>query len=165
MRKMVFIAAILVFLCLSGAVAQVHEPPLPANLEIKTPGADVSPRLAQLSGIWEGSWDYKPGGTPGGGLSLLPMDVTGRGLKIAIIEIKPPRVMAIYSFGGSTDKPGKWFRVRDASISGDTIFLKWGKPGEKRTVTLSPSGNPNVANAIMKFEHSSRVLNATLRKK
>jgi hypothetical protein len=165
MRKTFVFVAILVFLCLSLAVAQVHEPPLPSNLEIKPPAAGVSPRLAQLSGIWEGSWDYEPGGTPGGGMMLFPLDVTGWGLKIAILEINPPRVNAIYSFGGSTDKPGKSFRVRDASVSGDTIVLRWGKPGKKRTLTLSPSDNPNVANATMKFEHGAKVLKATLRKK
>lgn len=164
MRKPIVIAAILVFLCLSMAVAQVQEPPLPANLKIRPPAAGVSPQLAQLSGIWEGSWDYKAAGGPGGFMMVLPMDVTGRGLKIAIMEIKPPRVGAIYSYGGSTDKPGKWFRVRNASVSGDNIVLQWGKPGEKRTVNLRPS-SPTTANATLELEGSGKVLNATLRKK
>ncbi|MEJ2070369.1 MAG: hypothetical protein P8X65_06035 [Syntrophobacterales bacterium] len=164
MRKPIIIAAILVFLCLSLAVAQVHEPPLPANLKIRPPAAGVSPRLSQLSGVWEGSWDFKfpPGG---GGQKLFPMDITGRGLKIAIVAINPPRVKAIYSYGGSTDKPGKWFRVRNASVSGDNIVLTWGKPGEKRTLTLRPSGTPTTANATLELESTAKVLKATLRKK
>jgi hypothetical protein len=163
-KKPVVVAAILVFLCLSVAMAQVHEPPLPSQLQIKPPGAGVSPRLAQLSGIWEGSWDYEPRG-PGGGQALFPMDVTGRGLKIAIAGINPPRVKAIYSYGGSADQPGKWFRVRNASVSGDNIILKWGKPGEQRTVTLSPSGSPTTANATLQLEGTAKILRATLQKK
>lgn len=165
MRKPIIIATILIFLCLSLAVAQVQEPPLPTNLKIRPPAAGVSPRLAQLSGVWEGSWDYEPGGTPGGGMMVFPMDVTGWGLKIAIVAINPPRVKAIYSYGGSGDKPGKWFRVRNASVAGDNIVLIWGKPGEKRTLTLSPSGSPTTAKASMELEGKARVLKATLRKK
>jgi len=115
MRKPIIMATIPLFLCLSLAVAQGQEPPLPANLKIRPPAAGVSPRLAQLSGVWEGSWDYEPGGGPGGGLMVFPMDITGRGLKIAIMAINPPRVRAIYSYGGSADQPGKYFRVRNAS--------------------------------------------------
>ena len=165
MRKPIVIAAILVFLCLSMAVAQVHEPPLPANLKITPPAGGVSPQLARLSGVWEGSWDYETGTGPGGGMMVFPMDITGRGVKIAIVDIKPPRVKAIYSFGGSTDKPGKWFRVRNASVSGDNIILKWGKPGEQRTVTLRPSASPTTANATLELEGAAKVLKATLQKK
>jgi len=155
----------LVFFCFSGTLAQAQEPPLPGNLRIQPPGPGVSPQLAQLSGIWEGMWDYTPAGGPGGGMKLMQMDITGRGLKIAIIAIKPPRVRAIYSYGGSGTKPGKFFMVRNASVAGDTIILKWGKPGEKRTVTLRATGNPQVADAQMEAEGVARVLKATLRKK
>lgn len=165
MIKPVLLTGILVFLCISVAIAQVHEPPLPPNLQIRPPAAGVSPRLAQLSGVWEGSWDYEPGGTPGGGHTLFPMDVTGWGLKIAIVAINPPRVKAIYSYGGSSDQPGKWFRVRSASVSGDNIVLTWGKSGEKRTVTLSPSSSPTTANATLELGGKAKVLKATLRKK
>jgi hypothetical protein len=163
-RKPGIIAATLVLLCFSMAAAQGNEPSLPPNLKIIPPGAGVSPRLAQLSGIWEGAWEYRaPAG--GGRLKLFPMDVVGRGLKIAIIAINPPNVEAIYSTGGSERMPGKFFRVRDASVSGDDIVLKWGPPGEEKTLTLRPSGSPGVAQATLKFEHVARVLQATLRKK
>ncbi len=165
MGKPVLISGILVFLCISVALAQVNEPPLPANLQIRPPAAGVSPQLAQLSGVWEGSWDYDTGGGPGGGMSVFPIDITGWGLKIAIAAINPPRVKAIYSYGGSTNQPGKWFRVRNASISGDSIILKWGKPGEQRILTLRPSGSPTTANATLQLEGTAKVLKATLRKK
>jgi hypothetical protein len=74
-------------------------------------------------------------------------------------------LVAIYSLGGSPGTPGKWFRVRDASVSGDSIILKWGKPGRKKTVTLRPSGNPGVAHATLQAETVAHVLNASLRKK
>jgi hypothetical protein len=168
MRRPVIIAVVLVLLCLSVAVAQVNEPPLPPNLKIMPPGAGVSPHLAQLSGIWEGAWEYRaPAG--GGRLKLFTMDTAvdamGRGLKIAIIAINPPNVEAIYATGGSESMPGKFFRVRDASVSGDDIILKWGQPGKNKTLTLHPSGNPGVAHATLKFEHSAHVLHVTLRKK
>jgi len=164
MTNLVVIIGVLVFWGLSVAVAQVTDPPLPANLKIIPPGAGVSPRLAQLSGIWEGSWNYEA--PPGGGLrKLFPMDMMGRGVRIAIVEITPPKVEAIYSLGGSPDRPGRWFGVRDASVSGDSIILKWGKPGRKKTVTLRPSGNPGVAHGTLQTETVAHVLKASLRKK
>jgi hypothetical protein len=164
MRRPVIIAGILVLLCLSVAVAQVNEPPLPPNLKITPQGAGVSPRLAQLSGIWEGAWEFRaPAG--GGRLKLFSMDAVGRGVKIAIVAINPPNVEAIYATGGPDKMPGKSFRVGDASVSGDDIVLKFGQPGKERTVTLRSSGNPGVAHATLKFENVSQVLHATLRKK
>lgn len=164
MRKPFIIAVVLVFLCFSVAVAQVNEPPLPPNLKITPPGAGVSSRLAQLSGIWEGAWEYRaPAG--GGRLKLFSMDAVGRGFKIAIIAISPPNVEAIYSMGGAGNNPPKWFRVREASVTGDDIVLKWGQPGKMKTLTLRPSGNPGKAHATLKFEHVAEVLHATVRKK
>jgi hypothetical protein len=165
MRKIVLLAGLALLLGISLAVAQIHDPPLPPNLPIKPPPAGVSSRLAQLSGVWEGTWDIQTAGGPGGGQQLFPMDVTGRSMKIAILGINPPRVKAIYSYGGSTDQPGKWFLVRNASVSGDSIILKWGKPGEKRTLTLRPSGSPTTANATLELEKSGQVLQASLQKK
>jgi hypothetical protein len=165
MGKPLFIAVTLVFVCLAVAVAQVNEPPLPPDLKIIPPGAGVSPRLGQLSGIWEGTWDYKapPGG--GGRLRLFPMDLMGRGVKIAIVEIKPPKVQAVYAFSGSPQKPGNWFRIKDASISGDSIVLSWGQPGRRKTVTLNPSGTSGEARASLQAETVTHVLNAVLKKK
>jgi hypothetical protein len=164
MRRPVTIAGLLVLFSLSVAAAQVNEPPLPPNLKIVPPGAGVSPQLAQLSGIWEGAWEYRaPAG--GGQRMLFPMDAVGRGLKVAIVAINPPKVEAIYATGGSASMPGKFFRVRDASVSGDNIVLKWGPPGKNRTLTLRPSGNLGVAHATLKFEHVAQVLHATLRKR
>jgi hypothetical protein len=163
-RKSMVIAGILVFLCLFAALAQGDEPPLPPNLKITPPGAGVSPRLAQLSGIWEGAWEFRaPAG--GGRLKLFSMDAVGREVRIAIIGINPPNVEAIYATGGSESMPAKFFKVRDGSVSGDDIVLKWGQPGKNKTLTLRPSGNPGVAHATMKFEHVAQVLHATLRKK
>ncbi len=164
MRRAAIFTGMVVFLFISMAAAQIHEPPLPPNLPIKPPAAGVSSRLAQLSGVWEGTWDLQTAGGPGGGQQLFPMDVTGRSMKIAILGINPPRVKAIYSYGGSTDQPGKWFRVRNASVSGDSIILRWGKPGETRTLNLQPSGSPTTANANLELERSGQVLKATLRK-
>jgi hypothetical protein len=164
MRNAIILAGILVFLCLSVAAAQVNEPPLPPNLKIMPPGAGVSPRLAQLSGIWSGAWEYR-GPAGGGRLKLFAMDAVGRGVKIAIIAINPPNVEAIYATGGSESMPGKFFRVREASVAGDDIVLKWGPPGKNKTLTLRPSGHPGVAQATLKFEHVAQVLHATLRKK
>jgi len=93
------------------------------------------------------------------------MDITGRGLKIAIVAINPPRVAAIYSYGGSSGQPGKFFRVRNASVAGDSIILKWGKPGENRTLTLRPTGNPQEAEATLDAEGAPQALKAKLRKK
>ena len=139
-------------------MAQAPEPTLPDDLKIEPPSAGVSPRLAQLSGIWEGSWEYesRPGG---GGQKLFSMDVMGRGVKIAIVKIAPPEVKAIYA------RPGKSFQVREVSVAGDTIVLRFGKPGAKRTLTLSPTDNPQVADAKLVFEEKGRPLKATLRKK
>jgi hypothetical protein len=151
MRKTGFfaLAVILAYAALSGALAQSPEPSLPANLKIKPPAAGVSPRLAQLSGIWEGSWNYDapPGG---GGFRTFPFDVIGRELKIAIVKITPPSVKAIYA------RPGKSFPVREASVAGDTIILRWGHPGEMKTLTLSPTGNPKVAKATLDIEGKLR---------
>jgi hypothetical protein len=164
MKKPLIIAVVLVFLCFSLALAQVNEPPLPPNLKITPPVAGVSPKLAQLSGIWEGAWEFRaPAG--GGRLKLFGMDTVGRGLKIAIVAITPPTVEAIYATGGSESMPGKFFRVREASVSGNDIILKWGPPGKNKTLTLSPSGSTGVAQATLKFEHVAQVLHATLRKK
>jgi hypothetical protein len=164
MRKPFIFAGILVFLCLSVAVAQVNEPPLPPNLKIVPPAAGISPKLAQLSGIWEGAWEYRaPAG--GGRLKYVNIETVGRGLKIAIVAINPPKVEAIYATGGSDTMPGKFFRVRDASVSGNDIVLKWGEPGKGKTVTLSPSGNPGLANATLQYESKAQVQKATLRKK
>jgi len=160
MRKTGFfaLAVILVYSVLSGALAQPPEPSLPANLKIEPPAAGVSPRLAQLSGIWEGSWDYvvPPGG---GGQRLFPMDVIGRELRIAIVRITPPNVKAIYA------RPGRSFQVSEASVAGDTIVLRWGQPGEKKTLTLSPTGDPKVAEAKLEIEGRAKALTAKLRKK
>jgi hypothetical protein len=164
MRKTLVLTGILVFLWLAGAVAQVNEPPLPPNLKIVPPAAGVSPKLAQLSGIWEGAWEYRaPAG--GGTRKLFPMDVMGRGVKIAVVEINPPKVEAIYSSGGSPTNPGKSFRVADASIAGEAIVLKWGQPGRQKTATLHAAGNPGMANATLQFENNAQVPKATLRKK
>jgi hypothetical protein len=161
MRKAGFLvtAVFLVGFCLSGAMAQPSEPTLPGDLKIEPPSTGVSPRLAQLSGIWEGSWDYSGPPAGGGGQKLFPMDVTGRGVKIAIVKINPPNVQAVYA------SPQKTFQVREASVAGDTIVLRWGKPGKKRTLALSPTGNPQVANAKLEFEGMGRPLTAKLRKK
>jgi len=164
MRKPIIVSGLLVFFCFSMAVAQVNEPPLPPNLKIIPPGAGVPPRLAQLSGVWEGAWDFNA--PPGGGSRhLFPMDILGRSVKIAIVNITPPKVVAIFSTGGSPSNPGKWFRVSDASVSGDSIVLRWGLPGKKKTLTLSPSGGPGVANATLQTEEVAHILRATLRKK
>ncbi len=161
MRKsaLLGIALFLVGFCLSGAWAQPAEPTLPGNLKIEPPAAGVSPRLAQLSGIWEGTWDYLAPLGGGGGQKSFRMDEIGRGVKIAIVKITPPNVEAIYA------RPGKTFPVKEASVEGDSIVLRFGQPGGKKTVTLSPSGNPQVANATMSAEHKGRPLKATLRKK
>ena len=161
MRKasLLVTAVFLVGICFSGAWAQPSEPTLPDDLKIEAPPAGVSPRLAQLSGIWEGAWDFKAPMGGGGGHKLFPMDVTGRGLKLAIVKINPPNVRAIYA------SPGKTFQVREASVAGDTIVLRWGKPGKKKTLTLSPTGNPQEANAKLEFEGTSHTVKAKLRKK
>ncbi len=160
MRKsgLLIIAVFLLGFGLSGAWAQPSAPTLPDNLKIESPEAGISPRLAQLSGIWEGSWEYKapPGG---GGQKLFPMDIIGREVKIAIVKISPPHVEAIYA------RPGKSFRVKEASVEGDTIVLRFGKPGAKRTLTLSPTGNPQVTEAKLEFEGISQTVKAKLRKK
>jgi len=160
MRKagLLVIAIFLVGCCFSGAWAQPSEPTLPGDLKIESPPAGVSPRLAQLSGIWEGSWDHIA--RPGGGTQrLFQMDVTGREVKIAIVKINPPTVEAVYA------SPGKTFQVREASVAGDTIVLRWGKPGKKKTQTLNPTNNPQVANAKLEYEGMGRPLTAKLRKK
>jgi len=160
MRKsgLLIIAVFLLGFGLSGAWAQPSAPTLPDNLKIESPKAGISARLAQLSGIWEGSWEYKapPGG---GGQKLFPMDIIGREVKIAIVKINPPNVQAIYA------SPGKTFQVREASVAGDTIVLRWGRPGKKRTLTLSPTGNPQVTEAKLEFEGISQTVKAKLRKK
>jgi hypothetical protein len=153
------IALFLVGFCVSGAWAQPAEPSLPDHLKIEPPAAGVSPRVAQLSGIWEGTWDYLAPLGGGGGQKSFRMDEVGRGVKIAIVKIAPPNVKAIYA------RPGKTFPVKEASVEGESIVLRFGQPGEKKTVTLSPSGNPQVANATMTAEHKGRPLKATLRKK
>lgn len=164
MRKAVVLTAVLVFLWLGLAAAQANEPSLPPNLKIVPPGAGVSPKLAQLSGIWEGAWEYNA--PPGGGTrKLFPMDVMGRGVKIAVIAITPPKVEAVYATGGSPTNPGKSFRVAEASIAGDAIVLKWGQPGKQKTATLQAAGNPGMANATLQFEGNAQVLKAILRKK
>lgn len=165
MIKSTFITGLLVILCLAVAAAQVNEPPLPPDLKIIPPGAGVSPRLAQLSGVWEGTWDFKAPLGGGGRLKTFPMDIMGRGVKIAIVEIKPPKVQAVYAFSGTPQKPGNWFRIKDASISGDSIVLKWGQPGRIKTVTLSPSGTPGEARATLQAETVDHALNAAMRKK
>ena len=153
------IAIFLVGFCFSGVWAQPPEPTLPDNLKIEPPSAGVSPRLAQLSGIWEGAWDFVPPPAGGGGQKLFSMDAIGRKVKIAIVKIAPPDVKAIYA------RPGKSFQVREASVAGDSIVLRWGKPGKKKTLTLSPTGNPQVADAKLEFEGMGRPLTAKLRKK
>ncbi len=164
MRRNAMLTGILVFLCLSVAAAQDHEPSLPPNLKIVPPGAGVPPAVAQLSGIWEGAWDYTA--PPGGGSrKVFAMDITGRGVKIAIVEITPPKVEALYVTSGSPGNPGKSFRVRDASVSGDAIILKWGQPGSAKTVTLRSSGSPGTVQATMQTEGTNKVHKATLRKK
>jgi hypothetical protein len=164
MRKTGVFALAVIVICsvLYGALAQPPEPSLPANLKIESPEAGVSPRLAQLSGIWEGAWEYKPpvlGGGGAGGHRLFPIDVIGYGVKIAIIKISPPNVKAIYA------RPGKSFQVRGEAVAVDTIVLRWGKPGEKRTLTLIPTANPKVADAKLEIEGKTMVLTAKLRKK
>jgi len=153
----VFITICLGFLCLFAAAQE-----LPADLRIVPPGAGVSPRLAQLSGIWEGAWEYSPKGP--GAKNFVPLDVIGWGVKIAILEINPPKAKALYATSGSPGNPGKCFQVEDAAVSGDAIMLKFGQAGEKKTVTLSPSGNPGVAHATMQSERAALVHKATLRK-
>ena len=161
MRKpgVLALALLLVLFCLSGTLAQPPEPSLPPNLQIQPPAAGVSPRLAQLSGIWEGVWTFEREMKPGGTMKLYKKDVTGWGLKIAILEINPPNVKAIYA------RPGKSIQVREALVAGDTIVLRWGKPGGKNTLTLSPTGNPKVAEAKWEREGKDRVLKAKLQKK
>jgi len=164
MRRFAIITGILVLISLSVAVAQINEPPLPPNLKIIPPGAEVPPRLAQLSGIWEGAWNFEaPSG--GGSRHLFQMDIMGRGFKIAVINITPPKVQAIFSSGGSPQNPGKWFLVRDGSVSQDSIVLKWGQPGKARTLTLTPSGTPGVAQASLQAEDFAHILKSTARKK
>ena len=156
MRRIAMLTGILVFLCLSAAVAQELAP----DLKIVPPAAGVPPRLAQLSGIWEGAWESSISGK-----TVVPMDAIGWGIKVAIVEITPPKVEAFYATSGSPGNPGKSFRVRDASIAGEAIVLKWGQPGEEKTITLTPSGKPGVAQATMETEGKTRVYKATLRKK
>jgi len=153
------IAIFLVGFCLSGAMAQAPEPTLPDDLKIEAPSAGVSPRLAQLSGIWEGTWDYSGPTAGGGGQKLLPLDIIGRGVKIAIVKINPPNVQAVYA------SPQKTFQVREVAVAGDSIVLRFGKPGAKRTLTLSPTDNPRVADAKLEFEGIRQTVKAKLRKK
>ena len=120
--------ALLFFLCAQMAAQSLEslEPPLPKDLKIEAPGTNVPTKIAQFSGIWEGTWDHHMG------------RYGGMGVKIAIEKIDPPELSAIYSWGmhpwGS--RVGGWVRVKGV-IAGEMVVLKWGGRGQKENGYLS----------------------------
>uniref|UniRef100_A0A7V4G9G8 Uncharacterized protein n=1 Tax=Desulfobacca acetoxidans TaxID=60893 RepID=A0A7V4G9G8_9BACT len=164
MTRILIVVGMLALLGLSLYPAPAQGPPLPPGARIVPPAAGVPPRLAQLSGVWEGAWEFDfPAG--GGGKQLFAMDVLGREVKIAVLEISPSRINALCAMGGTPENPLRWFRVREASVAGDGIVLKWGMPGKQKTLTLRPTGNPTVAQATLDLENAPKPIKATLRKK
>jgi hypothetical protein len=162
--RILMVVGILAFLGFSLNPVPAQGPDLPPGAKIVPPAAGVSPRLAQLSGVWEGAWEFDfPAG--GGGKKLYAMEVLGREVKIAVLEIAPSRVNALCAMGGTPENPLRWFQVREASVAGDAMVLKWGMSGEQKTLTLRPTGNPGVAQATLDLEKAPRPFKATLRKK
>ena len=122
--------AALVLVLLTGSSSQSADwrslTPLPGEITIDMPSRDVPPKVAKLSGVWQGQWQFSGS--------------SGLSTTIIIERIDRKGVSAIYSWNGyswnssETMKPG-WLRVR-GSVEGDLIVLKWGTPPQTFTVTL-----------------------------
>ena len=98
--------------------------PMPEELKIVQPGADVPPKIANYSGIWRGKW----------GDAMVTQE-TG----IAILEITPSNVKAIRCWGLRRGKKAG-YQMEEGSIQGDTIILK----GPSTVLKLIPTGNPDI---------------------
>lgn len=108
MRAAVVAAGLLLVLLITGSIGIAQTPPqlpvpMPPDLRIVPPSSDVSPERAAFSGIWIGRWD----------------NVLDTGL--AVEEITPPRVSAIYAWGvapsWNINRAG-WVRARRAEFVG-----------------------------------------------
>lgn len=152
MKKLTALVFLALVFAVSMALAQwyegpsefTNEPPLPQDLTIQPPGAAVPAQLAKFSGIWDGSWS------------------NGQCVTIAIERIAPPTVVAIYAIGAVRTTKGIWHKIK-GTVTGDKIFLRWGRKDSVRTVTLQATGDPREIKAT--FERETRSMEARLRKR
>lgn len=101
--------------------------PFPSEIRIEPPAPGLPPKVAALSGIWEGLWDL-------GDKRYLPTT-------IAIERLAPAELSAIYAWGTAPWNPPpemapSWRRV-PGRVQGDTAVLRWGTPPKDFTVTLT----------------------------
>lgn len=106
----------------SKASSLIQPTPLPETLNIVPPGSDVPAEIAAFSGIWEGIWN------------------NGRSATIAIEEINPPEVIAIYSWGFMNWRHGEagWARYM-ARVEKNSIIIER-DARRKITATLLENG-------------------------
>lgn len=101
--------------------------PLPEDISIEEPRPDqgLDPKVARLSGIWQGEWRWSVA-------SDHTMGWTGQPTTIVVERISPSGVVAILSFGayGSYAKGG-WERIM-GRIEGDRVVFKLRGSQERR---------------------------------
>lgn len=102
--------------------------PLPDQINIEPPDASIPPKVAQLSGVWQGQLQ-----SLGGKGAILSTSCT-----IVIEKIRPDGVSAIFSWGtwgGGGRMPPGWARAKGV-VEGETIILTLGKDQEMAKFSL-----------------------------
>ena len=145
MKRLLVLVGVLILLGVAGCATNGYywtplpEPGIISAVKIISPDPDVPPQIAAYSGIWEGTWDNE------------------RNVTIIIEQIKPPEVIAIYSYGPIFRSKGGWRRVT-GRVEGNSIVLQM-----TARVTLTMTGK-NVAHAEWRME-GGRLLYAILSRK
>jgi hypothetical protein len=106
-------------------VALRAAPPVPADVNVQTPGSDIPVELAALSGAWLGEWS------------------SSRRTHLLVVEeiTSPEKARVVYSNGAASfsSKPeGKWVRLT-ARFEGGGLILKR-KGGGEIVYRLNPDG-------------------------
>lgn len=140
LRVFVFVSV----LCLTGVAAFAADPkaftPLPNVIKIDSPDPAVPERMAKLSGIWHGQWQW---------------DGQRQWTTIVVERITPNEAFCIYSWGPSGDRGG-WMRRR-GMIAGGKIIMKTSHD----TIELEPK---NDTETLARFARGTFSAKATLSK-
>lgn len=104
-------------------VVRANEAPLPDDLTIIPPNADVAPELAAFSGLWAGAW----GGSLAGKLAVTEVNADGS-------------VTAIYAWGNNPGRfEGGWAELT-GQISGNRLTLTAFNSGAQASYQMSDEG-------------------------
>jgi hypothetical protein len=115
---------------------ELHSVPLPNDIHIVSPQADVPLDLAAFSGVWGGLWSYA---------SHMPTILVVE----SVTTEGSPQAVVIYAWGaGGPAAPG-YFRVRANFVNGELHVAI--PPGSRMTYRMRPDGRLDGTHAYQQY--------------